>query len=84
VSYVYPNCVTVVLYEGGRVRLNPEQKWDSDDPFVKARPEFFSADPRNVAHSAGFEPVERATRAPGEMRPTRRSPKPKSSEAKAE
>jgi hypothetical protein len=72
-SYVYPNCVAVVQYEGGRVRLNPEQRWDSDDPFVKARPGFFSSESVATAHSAGFEPgVEQATRAPGEKRSTRR------------
>lgn len=72
--YVYPNCVTVVQYDGGRVRLNPDQKWDSEDPFVKARPEFFAAEPAVTAHSAGFEPVvEQATRAPGEKRSTRRA-----------
>lgn len=71
-SYVYPTCVTVVLWEGGRVRLNPDQKWPADDPFVKAKPDLFTTDPANVAHSAGYESVERATAAPGETRKVRR------------
>lgn len=68
--YVYPNCVSTVLWQGGRVRLHPDQKWDPEDPFVKARPEFFSAHPQMVAHSA--PEVEQATQAPGEKRATRR------------
>ncbi len=70
-DYVYPNCVTVVRWEGGRVRLNPEQQWPADDPFVKARADLFTTTPLNVAHSAGYEPVERATAAPGETRRVR-------------
>lgn len=80
-SYVYPNCVCVVAHEGGRVRLNPDQKWPTDDPFVKARPELFSGTPRQVAHSDGYEPVERATRAPGERRAVKRAPKAAESQA---
>lgn len=71
-SYVYPNCVSVVAYEGGRVRLHPQQQWNDDDPFVQERPEFFSSTPLVAAHSDGYEPVERATRAPGEKRQVRR------------
>lgn len=75
-EYVHPNCAAVVLHEGGRVRLNPADTWAADDPFVKARPDLFSADPIVVAHSTGFDPsaVERATRAPGEKRMTRQRP----------
>jgi hypothetical protein len=71
-SYVFPNCVSVVLYNGGRIRLHPDQQWPEDDPFVKERPEFFSSTPLVAAHSDGYEPVERATRAPGEKRQVRR------------
>lgn len=75
-EYVHPNCAAVVLHKGGRVRLNPADTWDKEDPFVKARPDLFSADPIVVAHSTGFDPaaVERATRAPGEKRMTRQRP----------
>jgi hypothetical protein len=70
-EYVYPNCVSTVLYNGGRVRLHPTQQWKSDDPFVKARPEFFSETPLVAAHSDGYT-VEQATAAPGEKRTVRR------------
>lgn len=74
-EYVHPNCAAVVAHEGGRVRLNPADTWDAGDPFVKARPDLFSSDPIQVAHSTGFEPgVERATRAPGEVRMARQRP----------
>ena len=79
-SYVYPNCVAVVRHEGGRVRLNPDQKWHAEDPFVLARPELFTDTPKDVAHSAGYEPLERATRAPGETRQVRRPRQPKAAE----
>lgn len=74
-EYVHPNCAAVVSYEGGRVRLNPADTWDAADPFVLARPDLFSSDPIQVAHSTGFAPgVERATRAPGERRVSRQRP----------
>lgn len=65
-TYVFPNCVTVVGWEGGRIHLNPSQQWRADDPFVLARPEFFDIDP--VLPSTTEPPVERATAAPGERR----------------
>jgi hypothetical protein len=84
-AYVYPNCQSVVRWEGGRIHLNPGQQWNSDDPFVLARPEFFDADPAAVSTTAEREPVERGTRAPGETRTPPRRPaaskaKPKTGE----
>lgn len=55
--------------------------WPADDPVVKAHPDLFSDDPRyGLSYSAQPEgwdapeghPVEQATKAPGEKRPTRR------------
>lgn len=69
-AYVFPTCVTVVRWEGGRVHLRPDQQWDADDPFVKARPELFAEDPQAPQRTAPV--VERATQAPGERRQTRR------------
>lgn len=69
-SYVFPTSVCVVRWRGGRVHLNPDHKWPADDPFVQERPEFFDIDPQAVQRTE--PPVERATRAPGESRPTRR------------
>lgn len=67
-EYVYPNCRAVVAYNGSRVRLDPRQSWAADDPFVKARPDLFDNDPRQVARTA--EVPEATTRAPGEVRQT--------------
>lgn len=76
-SVVYPNCVSTVLWNGGRIRLRPDQVWESDDPFVVARPEFFTSASSLSASSPGHgEPVERATRAPGERRAVKRPAKP--------
>jgi len=75
VTYVYPNCLTVVRWEGGRIHLNPGQQWDSNDPFVLARPEFFDDDPTAPSTTvSGREPVERGTQAPGEKRTPPRRP----------
>lgn len=71
--YVHPKTTCVVAYKGERVRLNPNQTWYADDPFVKAHPGFFADDPVNVSRSSGYRPVEQATAAPGEKRATRRS-----------
>jgi len=56
--------------------------WPADDPIVKAHPDLFTTDPRyGMCYSvepegwgdpAGEAPVERATKAPGEKRQTRR------------
>jgi hypothetical protein len=56
---------------GVRVVLHVDEPWPSDDPFVKAHPEFFSEtqrDPRGTVDA----PVETATKRPGEKRTTRR------------
>lgn len=73
--YVFPNCQAVVLWQNGRIRLNPEQQWRADDPFVLARPELFDTDPRNPSGTSDA-PVERMTAAPGEKRTTPARPRP--------
>jgi hypothetical protein len=70
-AYVFPTSVCVVRHGEGRVHLNPDQQWDADDPFVKARPDLFTENPLNVQRTVAEPPVERATRAPGEKRTTR-------------
>lgn len=52
------------------------EAWRSDDPIVKARPDWFSDMPKIVRttlprHLQGEPPVEQATAAPGEKRVTR-------------
>jgi hypothetical protein len=73
-GYVYPTSVCVVGWQGGKLRLNPNDPWHDDHPFVKANPDFFQADPGRAVTSPE-PPVERATRAPGERRTTRRPEK---------
>ncbi|PZG53140.1 hypothetical protein C1I98_06170 [Spongiactinospora gelatinilytica] len=69
-AYVFPTCVAVVRWEGGRVHLNTDQQWPADDPFVKAHPALFAEDPQSPQRTAPV--VERATQAPGERRQTRK------------
>ncbi len=54
---------TVTIHEG--------ELWDADDPIVKSRPDFFSADLDSVAHRT-VEPstIEEATAEPGAKRRT--------------
>lgn len=58
------------------VRIVEGEPWDSDDPFVKARPELFDDTPKVVrstrAKKALRAPVETATAAPDEVRNTGR------------
>lgn len=64
---------------GEQVTPDPRRPYRSDDPLVTAYPEMFAADTDLAAEHRAAEhrvaadrPVERATRAPGERRPTRR------------
>lgn len=49
------------------VRLIEGQAWDANDPFVKARPQLFI-----FTNASTRSTVEKATKAPGEKRETRR------------
>lgn len=52
--------------EGNPLMVNEGDRYASDDPFVKARPELFGEDvPRKRTEP---QRIERATRAPGEKR----------------
>lgn len=76
--YVYANCNGAVYEDGLRVQLEQDQIWDANDPFVKKRPDLFSATPRKVNNTTGSHvavrrgPVESATAAPGEKRAAKR------------
>ena len=75
--YVYANCTGAVYEDGLRVQLELDQIWDAGDPFVKKRPDLFSASPRKVnnttgSHVAVRRDVESATAAPGEKRAAKR------------
>lgn len=86
-SIVYANVtrwdVRVAAPWGVWVPIPPGSHWDSEDPIVKAFPQYFSDDPAvGIASSlpppehrpAVFvgPPVEQATAAPGEVRETPR------------
>jgi hypothetical protein len=72
--FVFANCDAVVFEDGKRLQVVRDQIWDAGDPFVKARPDLFSTEPRKVNRTvpAMGNVVESATAAPGEKRSTRR------------
>lgn len=71
-KFVKQSVSTVV--DGRRVRLTKDDPWRDSDPIVKAAPQFFADEPSEVCTSEGrvSAPVEQATAAPGEKRPTPR------------
>lgn len=71
--YVFANSTASVAWGGGVVRLHLGDPWPADDPFVKARPEFFASDPPSATVRRTSAPIEQATAAPGERRNTRRA-----------
>lgn len=53
------------------VSIHEGEAWYADDPFVKARPDFFGEDPPKIRGERSA-PVESASAAPGEKRATKR------------
>jgi hypothetical protein len=71
VAVVYARESASVSWSGGKTFVKRDQAWDSDSGLVRERPELFSAEPVAVAGRSRIRPVvERATRAPGEVRRT--------------
>jgi len=69
VSVVYARQSASVSYSGGKVFLKKDDAWDGDSDLVRERPELFSEEPNKVAGRGNpRRAVERATRAPGEVR----------------
>lgn len=75
---VYAKANGVLAHGGYRVTVRAGEPWDANDPLVQHYPDSFAEhlpavrstqDPRGYRE---YEPVERATRAPGERRRTRR------------
>ncbi|HEY9375030.1 hypothetical protein [Streptomyces sp.] len=69
-----------VTWQGRRLHIPRGTAWDAGDPLVKQFPDLFSADNRFVNRTVPHEqpvadeqPVERATRAPGERSQARRT-----------
>lgn len=76
---VFANVTAVLAHAGQRVGIKAGEAWDDADPLVKQYPDMFTDAPqamRSTTSPAGLvpveQPVERATRAPGEKRGTRR------------
>lgn len=66
-SIVYAKGTMSVAWSAGRTTLKRGQAWDGDADLVRERPDLFAAEPeRPAGRPAGR--VERATRAPGEVR----------------
>lgn len=77
----YATVSAVVAWSGGKAVLAAGRTTaDDDHPLVKERPDLWTdqepdaqlAGPARLAAQRGEAPVERATRAPGEKRQTRR------------
>lgn len=68
-SVVYANQSASVSWSGGKTFLKKDQAWDSESGLVRERPDLFSDEPTKVAGRSEIRRgVERATRAPGEVR----------------
>lgn len=50
-DYRFPRIAGAVRWQGAVIRLHYGQVWPADDPFVKARPDLFAADPHEVTRS---------------------------------
>jgi hypothetical protein len=75
-AVVYANQTASVSWSGGKTLLKKDQAWDADSGLVRERPDLFTDEPEKVA-GRQYRPVERATRAPGEMRDVRGPGRPK-------
>lgn len=72
VRYATATC-SAATADGMTVQMREGDVWDADDPFVVARPEFFSAFPPGPNFPRRTQlPVEQATAGPGERRTARR------------
>lgn len=69
-AVVYARQSLSVAWSGGKTFIKRDQPWDADSGLVRERPELFTDEPTNVAGRMRGRPpvIERATRAPGEVR----------------
>lgn len=64
------------MFYGVAGQLTEGDLWDADDPVVREHPDWFSDDLEPIIRRSVPKvesPVEQATAAPGEKRPTRRA-----------
>lgn len=76
-GYKFANqTVSPVLSGGIKAQIRRGQAWSTDSKVVQERPELFDDDPVEI-HGVVFDdaPVETATAAAGEKRPTKRAAK---------
>lgn len=71
---VFAKVSASIAWSGGKMLLKKDQPWDAESALVKERPDLFTDEPERVAGRPrrGRAVIERATRAPGEMRETKR------------
>lgn len=74
-AYVYAITEASVWVDGDHYTTHVDQAWESNHPFVKARPDLFRSDPADPKVRVSEPEVEQATAAPGEKRTTKRTTK---------
>lgn len=73
IVFALSTCTTTDPATGLIIRLREGELWAADDPFVKARPDLFGAQPERIRRTIPAQPViEQASKAPGEKRATKR------------
>lgn len=80
-SVVFARETICVSWSAGTTLLKKDDAWDADSDLVRERPELFTEAPERLR---GRRLVERATRAPGEVRATRAPRKAAKPEPEAE
>ena len=74
IVFALSTCVTTDPATGLIVRISEGEPWAAGDPFVKARPDLFGAQPERIRRTVPAAPpvIEQASKAPGEKRTTKR------------
>jgi hypothetical protein len=73
IVFAMQTCTTTDPNTGLIVRTVEGEPWLADDPFVKAKPELFGAQPHRIRRTTTAKPVETATKTPGEKRKVTRA-----------
>jgi len=73
IVFALSTCSTTDPDSGIIIRIVEGEPWAAGDPFVKARPDLFGAQPERIRRTIPYQPViEQASKAPGEKRATKR------------
>jgi|GEM_PF-1509560 hypothetical protein len=73
IVFALSTCSTTDPQTGLIIRVVEGEPWAANDPFVKARPDLFGAQPERIRRTIPAAPViEQASKAPGEKRTTKR------------